>query len=54
MEGWVKLYRKMLNNAIFSSEKGLKIWIWCLLKARRYNGEVYFGMKKISLKKGKK
>ena len=33
MMGWIKLYRKLLDSPIFSNEKGLKVWIWCLLKA---------------------
>jgi len=33
MAGWVKLPRKLLESKIFASEKGLKIWIWLILKA---------------------
>lgn len=33
MEGWIKLHRGLLESQIFASEKGLKIWIWVLLKA---------------------
>lgn len=33
MEGWIKLHRLLLDSQIFASEKGLKIWIWILLKA---------------------
>lgn len=33
MEGWIKLHRLILDSQIFASEKGLKIWIWILLKA---------------------
>lgn len=52
MEGWIKLHRKIIDNAIFSSEKGLKVWLWCLLKARREDGEVYLGKEKIQIKMG--
>ena len=31
--GWIKLHRKLLDSEIFASQIGLKIWIWCLLKA---------------------
>ena len=31
--GYVKLYRQLLNSDIFASPIGLKIWIWCLLRA---------------------
>ena len=33
MEGWIKLHRVLLDSQIFASEKGLKIWIWILLRA---------------------
>lgn len=33
MEGWIKLHRGLLDSQIFASEKGLKIWVWILLKA---------------------
>lgn len=31
--GYIKLHRSLLDSEIFASEKGLKIWIWILLKA---------------------
>lgn len=52
MEGWIKLHRKLLDNPIFSSEKGLKIWIWCLLKANHLETDVYLGMEKIHINSG--
>jgi len=33
MEGYIYLHRTLLDSNIFASEKGLKIWIWLLLKA---------------------
>ena len=33
MSGWIKLHRSLLDSQIFASEKGLKIWVWILLKA---------------------
>src|SRR3990167_2049346 len=50
--GYIKLYRKLLDNQIFASEKGLKIWMWCLLKASHKNIEIYLGRKKEQLKAG--
>lgn len=32
-QGWIKLYRALLESAVFDSEKTLKVWVWCLLKA---------------------
>lgn len=40
MEGFIFLHRQLLDSEIFCSEKGLKIWIWLLLKARHKKGFV--------------
>jgi hypothetical protein len=50
--GWLKLYRDLLYSPIFSSEKGLKIWIWCLLKASHKETDIYVGLTKIQLSPG--
>lgn len=35
MEGdWVKLHRKLLESAVFNDEWLLRLWVWCMLKAR--------------------
>jgi hypothetical protein len=33
MEGWVKIYRQILESEIFANSKALKIFIWLILKA---------------------
>lgn len=33
MEGYLKLYRQIIDSEIFASPNALKIWIWCLCKA---------------------
>lgn len=33
MQGWVRLHRKLLQSAVFKSERPLKVWVWCLLRA---------------------
>lgn len=50
--GWIKLHRKLLGNIIFTNEKGLKIWIWCLLKANHKENFVFVGRQKITIKIG--
>lgn len=50
--GWIKLYRKLLGSPIFSSEKGLKIWVWCLLKATHEGFSQYVGRSLIELQPG--
>ncbi|MBU1177148.1 MAG: hypothetical protein ABIG88_01320 [Patescibacteria group bacterium] len=51
-QGWIKLYRKLLHDPIFTSDKGLKIWIWCLLRANHKNTEIFLGRQRIILKQG--
>jgi len=46
MDGYIKLYRQLLNSSVFASQIGLKIWIWCLLKAN-------FKTKFVSIKIGR-
>ena len=52
MPGWIKLHRKLLKNPIFSSEKALKVWIWCLLKANHEPNDFYLGRQRIHLETG--
>ncbi len=51
-QGWIKIHRKLLNSLIFSSEKGLKVWIWCLLKANHEETDFYIGRQKIHILPG--
>jgi hypothetical protein len=51
-ETWIKLYRKLTDSLVFSNEKCLKIWIWCLCKSGYIDKEIVFGRQKIKLKKG--
>ncbi|HEY3389885.1 MAG TPA: hypothetical protein VGK38_09960 [Prolixibacteraceae bacterium] len=32
-EGFIKLYRQLMESKVFASQTALKIWVWCLLKA---------------------
>lgn len=52
MEGWVKLHRKLLTSQIFSNEKLLRIWIWCLLKASYQDYSQLVGTQNVELKSG--
>ncbi len=51
-QGWIKLHRKILDNPIFGSEKGLKIWIWCLLRANHKGECAYIGRNKVCVETG--
>lgn len=50
--GWVKLHRKILSDPIFTSEKGLKIWVWCLLKSNHKDTTVFLDRQKVNLTSG--
>ena len=52
MEGYIKLYRKLLESPIFQNEKALKIWIWCLCKATHKEIDVLVGQQMVHLKSG--
>lgn len=52
MEGWIKLHRKLLHSLIFGNEKGLKVWLWCLLKANHTPNTFLLGRQKVSLLAG--
>lgn len=50
--GWISLHRKIVDNPIFDNPNGLKVWIWCLIKANRFENNVLLGRKLIHLKFG--
>lgn len=52
MKGWIKLHRKLLDHTLFHSDKCLKIWIWCLLKANHKDNEAIMGRNKVLVKEG--
>ncbi|MEY8367583.1 hypothetical protein AALA24_02330 [Anaerovoracaceae bacterium 42-11] len=52
MEGYIKLYRKLIKSPIFQNEKLLKIWIWCLCRANHRETETIVGLRKVQLQKG--
>ncbi len=49
MQGWIKLHRQLLDSHVFTNEKLLKIWIWCLLKAVHTETELLVGRQVIKL-----
>ena len=38
MDGWIKLFRKLLENDVIRDERALQIFIWLLLKVDRTTG----------------
>ena len=52
LEGWIRIHRSLMEHRIFSNPKLLKVWIWCLLKARHKPGSVYIERQKFCLERG--
>lgn len=53
MEGYIKLYRKLLDNPIIMKDNDyLAVWIYLLLNATHKEIEAVFNGEKIILKKG--
>lgn len=52
MEGYIKLYRKLLESPVFQNDKALKIWIWCLCKATHKDIEQLVGRQIVKLEIG--
>lgn len=50
--GFIKLYRCLKNDVIFSNIKLLKVHIWCLLKATHKNHENFVGRQLVKLEAG--
>jgi hypothetical protein len=52
VDGYVKLYRKLLDNPVFTNPNLLKTLIWCLLKATYKPRGVLIGLRTVSLQPG--
>lgn len=52
MEGYIKLYRKIIESPVFQNERLLKAFIWCLAKATHREREEIVGIKCVKLQKG--
>lgn len=51
-QGYIKLYRNLLESEIFQNEKLLKVFVWCLLKASHKERDQLVGRQKIKLRDG--
>ena len=52
MQGYIKLYRKLMDSPIWSDPHYLKLWIYCLLKATHKERKVIIGNKTVTLYPG--
>jgi len=51
-QGWIKLHRKLLDNAMMSKSAYLQLWIALLLRANHKQNEFIFNNKKVVLQPG--
>ena len=47
--GWIMLYRKLIDNPIFLKPELLQLWVYCLLKANHKENKIIFN--KLNFKK---
>jgi len=52
MEGYIKLYRKLMDSPVWSDPHYLKIWMYCLMKASHKKREVLIGNQVVELEPG--
>ena len=53
MEGWISLYRKMLDNPVVCKDSDhIAVWVYLLLNAAHKEYPVLFGKEKIMLQPG--
>ncbi len=52
MDGYIRLYRKILDNPVFQNERLLKVFIWCLLKATYKERDILVGLQCVKLQPG--
>ena len=52
MDGYIKLYRKMLTSAVFDNPCLLKTFVWCLLKASHTENDQMVGLQTVHVMPG--
>lgn len=52
MAGWIKLYRKLIENPIFQKPDLLQLFIYCLIKANHKPGKAFLGANEIDINRG--
>jgi hypothetical protein len=52
MNGWIKLHRKLLENAIFYKPDYFQVWVFILLKVNHEEKQIIWNNEKKLLKKG--
>src|SRR5690625_5107350 len=52
MQGYIKIYRKLMDSPIWSDPYYLKLWMYCLMKATHKEREVILGNQVVPLEPG--
>lgn len=52
MQGYIKLYRKLMDSPVWSDSNYLKLWMYCLMKATHKKREIIVGNQVITLEPG--
>ncbi|WP_117168851.1 DnaD domain-containing protein [Paraliobacillus sediminis] len=52
MQGYIKLYRKMMKSQVWEDPNYLKLWMYCLMKASHKEHEILVGETMVNLKPG--
>jgi hypothetical protein len=52
INGYIKLYRKLIQSSVFQDEKLLKVWLWCLMKASYKDRKFMHGNNEVSVRAG--
>lgn len=51
-EGWISLHRKIQDSFVWLDANQLKLWLYCLMKARHKGGEFAFNGEMVKLDEG--
>ncbi|WP_079708592.1 hypothetical protein [Paraliobacillus ryukyuensis] len=52
MQGYIKVYRKLMNSPVWEDPNYLKLWMYCLMKATHKERETLIGNQVVDLKPG--
>lgn len=50
--GWIKVHRKLKNNAVFTKPNYLSVWIYLLLNAQHEPRDIIWNKKKVTVERG--
>ena len=50
--GWVKVWRKTLESAVWQDPDTFRVWMWCLMKAAHAPNEILVGKQLVRLEAG--